>query len=323
MENKQIPLVSVIIPTYNSGKFVTRAVQSVLEQSYPHHEVIVIDDGSTDATKDVLHEFDGHITYLYQQNSGPSAARNAGIKVARGEYICFLDADDLWTPNRLEVQLAFMEDHRDIGLVFSDFEEFDADETFRKSFLAEKMFRPDIVSQIPIREAFTKLVIENFIPTSTVMVRRECFQKAGLFDERFLLRHDRDEWLRISAYFGIACLPKILCKKRKHDSNISRDREGTIRFLIKVFEKNRFLFPDLAPTAVWKKQLAKSYLGLGYHLLYKNEKKEARQVAFHSLRHVATMGAFRLILLTFMGFPIIQFLRRIKRELLGQKGELS
>jgi glycosyltransferase involved in cell wall biosynthesis len=318
MENKQTPLVSVVTPTYNSGNFIAQAIQSVLEQTYQHHEVIVIDDGSTDETKDVLRGFNSYIKYLYQENRGPSAARNAGIRAARGKYICFLDADDLWVANKLEVQLAFMEHHCDIGLVFSDFEEFDADRILRGSFLAEKVFRYDIVSEIPIREAFMKLVMENFIPTSTIMVRKECFEKVGLFDESLRSVEDRDMLLRIAAHFGIACIPLVLSKKRVHGSNISGDRELANRSLIKVLEKNRRLFSNLAPATVWRKRLAYSYLGLGYQLLYTNQKKEARQVAIQSLTYVVTTGAFRLILLTFMGWPVIQFLRRIKRELQGQ-----
>ncbi len=91
-----MPLVSVIIATYNSGKFIAQAVQSVLEQSCRLHEVIVIDDGSTDETKDVLSGFHDRIKYFYQENQGPSAARNKGIKMAKGGYISFLDSDDLW-----------------------------------------------------------------------------------------------------------------------------------------------------------------------------------------------------------------------------------
>ncbi|HEV8051797.1 MAG TPA: glycosyltransferase family A protein, partial [Parachlamydiaceae bacterium] len=90
-------LISVVIPAYNAEQFIGQTIQSVLDQTYPCHEIIVVDDGSTDSTKEVLKRFDGSIRYLYQQNKGPSAARNAGIQVAQGEFICFLDADDCWT----------------------------------------------------------------------------------------------------------------------------------------------------------------------------------------------------------------------------------
>src|SRR5882762_2853867 len=211
------PRVSVIIPTYNSGRFIVQAVQSVLDQTYRQFEIIVIDDGSTDATKDILRDFDGYIRYFYQENRGPSAARNAGIEIAGGDYICFLDADDIWMPNKLAVQLAFMAQYDDIGLVFSDEEEVDLDTGLHRSILAKTGFRSDIVSQIPMQDAFKKLLIENFIPTSTVMARTTCFIKAGLFDESLRVVEDRDMWLRIAAYFTIACVPVILGKKRAHE----------------------------------------------------------------------------------------------------------
>src|SRR2546428_514370 len=160
MGNKT-PLISIIIPTYNSGRFVAQAVQSVLKQTYRCYEILVVDDGSTDETKDVLSKFGNCIKYIYQENRGPSAARNVGIKVARGKYVCFLDADDMWVPNKLKVQLAFIERDDGIGLVFSDHEEFDAEGILCRSFLAGKMFRSDIISPVPIKEAFKKLIIEN------------------------------------------------------------------------------------------------------------------------------------------------------------------
>ena len=169
-------------------------------------EIIVVDDGSTDATKDILREFNGHIQYCYQENCGPSAARNTGIKIARGDYICFLDADDIWMPNKLEIQLAFMKQYDDISLVFSDTEEVDLDKGLHRSILAKMAFRSDIISQIAIQDAFTKLLIENFIPTSMVIARKQCFAKAGLFDEGLRVTEDRDMWLRIAACFKIACV---------------------------------------------------------------------------------------------------------------------
>ena len=122
----QAPIVSVIIPAYNAERFIPQAIQSVLEQTYQSYEIIVVDDGSTDKTKDILKEFEDKVCCIYQENQGPSAARNAGIKISQGRYICFLDADDIWTPDKLEVQVEFLECHPDISLVFSDHQDFDA-----------------------------------------------------------------------------------------------------------------------------------------------------------------------------------------------------
>jgi glycosyltransferase involved in cell wall biosynthesis len=326
------PLVSVIIPTYNSGRFIAQAVQSVLSQTYQQFEIIVIDDGSTDATRDILLEFDGYIQYCYQENCGPSAARNAGIKIAGGDYICFLDADDIWMPNKLEIQLAFMAQHEDISLVFSDMEEWDLDKRLPRSFLETKAFRSDIVSQTPIQDTFKKLLIENFVLTSTVMARKECFVKAGLFDESLRVAEDRDMLLRITAYFKIACIPFILGKKRAHESNISSSAELTLRCRVAVWDNARRRFPSLAPAAIVHNLMADAYLQLGYILLAKDQQKDARQAGLQSLIHAAKAVFMRtsrhpflpayqwfhgvwLMLFTCMGGPMTQSLWRAKNAI--------
>ena len=326
------PLVSVIIPTYNSGRFIAQAVQSVLDQTYRQFEIIIIDDGSTDATRDVLREFNAHIRYCYQENRGPSAARNAGIEIAGGDYICFLDADDTWMPNKLEVQLAFMAKHDDISLVFSDMEERDLDKRLPTSFLEKKVFRSNIVSQIPIQDTFKKLLIENFVLTSTVMARKDCFVKAGLFDESLRVSEDRDLLLRITAYFKIACIPLVLGKKRAHESNISSSSELTLRCRIAVWDNARRRFPHLAPAAIVHNLMADAYLQLGYILLAKDHRQEALQAGSQSLTHAAraiftrtsrhpSLSSYQwfygvwLMLFTCLGWPLTQSLWRAKNAI--------
>jgi hypothetical protein len=199
-----------------------------------------------------------------------------------------LDSDDLWALNKLDVQLHFMERNREIGLVFSDHEEFNTEEIVLKSFLAQKMFRADIVSQNPIQEAFRKLVIENFISTPTVMVRKGCFEKAGLFDESLRSVEDRDLWLRIAAYYKIACLPLILTRRRIHETNISRESDLSMYGRIKVLENNRRRFSYLAPAGIWNTILADAYFQFGYILLAKDKRKEALLAGFRSLLHAVT-----------------------------------
>ena len=115
--DKNIPLVTVVIPTYNYGHFVEQAVESALSQRYPNIEVIVVDDGSQDDTKARLEKYRGRIQYIYQRNQGLSAARNTGILKARGEYIAFLDADDIWIPEKISEQIGMFKSVAQIGLV--------------------------------------------------------------------------------------------------------------------------------------------------------------------------------------------------------------
>ena len=329
------PLISVIIATYNSARFIAQAIKSVLSQTYSRYEVIIIDDGSTDETKDALREFNGAIRYLYQDNRGPSAARNAGIRLAQGEYICFLDADDLWESNKLELQLNFLEQHSDVGLVFSDEEEISAVGEPHQSLLGRSKFYSDLVDQQPLQDAFRKLLIENFILTSTVMARKACFAEAGLFDENLRVVEDRDLWLRIGAHFGIACLPRILGKKRAHEANISANSELTLRSRIQVWKKVRHRFPSLAPADVMTALCAETYLQLGYILLTTDRRKEARQASLKSLtyaiQHYLVSGstdmslpsyrwdfAIGLLPLTFLGWSTTRSLWRFSHALVSK-----
>jgi len=311
--NSRMPLVSVIIPTYNSSQFVAQAVSSVLDQTYHRYEIIVVDDGSTDKTRTVLEQFRDKIKYVCQENRGPSSARNAGIKVARGEYVAFLDSDDLWTPNKLEVQVAFLGCHPHIGLVFSDIERFGQGKAVRQS-LAEEVFGPTILSEIPVRKAFAKLVQVNYIPTPTVMMRKECFKTVGLFDENLRCVEDRDMWLRIAAYFDVAYIPSVLCKRRLHSSNISKDNEVAFYSRFEVLKRSYNHFPEKAPAELWDKELAQLYFQLACKLLLKKRRLDARRAAFQSLRHVATIRAIGLVCATFLGWPIVERLRRMKRS---------
>ena len=122
-----MPRVSVVIPTYNRSDYILEAVESILTQTYRDFEIIIVDDGSTDDTRDVLagQIEAGTIRYIYQENRSKSAARNHGIRLAKGEYIAFLDSDDLFTPTKLAKQVAFLDEHPDIGFVHSWYSKFD------------------------------------------------------------------------------------------------------------------------------------------------------------------------------------------------------
>ncbi|MCA9469347.1 MAG: glycosyltransferase family 2 protein [Nitrospira sp.] len=317
-------LISVIIPAYNAEQFIHLALESVLSQSHPPHEIIVIDDGSTDNTRKVLTNFKGKVRCLYQQNRGPSAARNAGIRVAEGDLICFLDADDLWVSNKLASQHAYMMAHPEIAMVFSDHEEFNEEGMGLVSYLGikQKAFGVFPIEAGPIENAFEKLVVENFISTPTVMVRKACLEKTGGFDEEIWSVEDRDLWLRISAVFPIACIPKIFCKRRFHQGNISRQKELTFQGRIRVLEKNRKLFPHLVLDGVWRRELAAHYLGLGFLLLQKGRKWEAFQAGIKTLSYglegIAERGCpvgipaiFKgcgLLGATILGWPMSRFL---------------
>jgi len=278
-------LVSVVIPTHNSATFIAEAVQSVRAQTYRNYEIIVVDDGSRDNTREVLEPFGDHITYLYQDNRGVAAARNAGIKLAEGELICLLDADDNWASNKLELQTAFMAEQPGVGLLFSDAEETEGTKIQKRSILSTMKFGAEALSQRPFKKAFSRLIEENFIPTSTVMIRKACLSTAGLFDEELQNAEDRDMWLRLAACSEVACLPEVLARKQSHGANISSRTEVALRSRIKVWDKARRQWPALAPAMVYQRMLAGAYEELGYIHLTRGESRAARQCGIARLRN--------------------------------------
>jgi len=278
------PTVSVIIPAYNSEQFVGASIDSVLAQSYRPLEVVVVDDGSKDGTKAAVRAFGDRVRYLFQANQGPAAARNTGIAAATGDLICFLDADDLWTADKLESQVAFMEQHPAVGLLFADSEEFEAETVACRSLLATSRYWAELQAQPIVREAFQKLLEENFIPTSTVMIRKECFATAGTFDVMLKGPEDRDMWSRIAAHVPIAVMPRVLARKRVVLSSVSRDVETTLRSRVRLWTKARRLFPELAAAPTVDALLAATYLHLGFVLLHKENTREARQAGLKVFR---------------------------------------
>lgn len=308
------PLVSVVIPAYNAGRFVGQAVRSALDQTYGNREVIVVDDGSTDDTKLVLSQFAGQVRYLHQENRGASAARNTGVRAAEGAIICFLDADDLWALNKLELQVAFLQEHRDIGLVSGQHEEFRDNGAPYVPFVATQDPARSAARTFPHPAGFLQLVRSNFIRGNTVMARKECFDKVGLFDVNLAAAEDWDMWIRIAAHFSIACLPWVMSKKRLHGSNKSADLERMANSRIKIVEKNQSLFPGLAPAAVWDEVLGKYYLRAGCTALVKNRPTEARQMARRSLESALTIKAALVVLATFMTRPAVEMALRVWRN---------
>ncbi len=187
--------VSVIIPTYNRAHVLKRAIQSVLDQTYPDFELIIVDDGSEDNTEETVKAFrDQRIIYIrHDRNRGGSAARNTAIKSARGKYIAFQDSDDEWVPEKLEKQMkVFRDSSPEVGVVYSGF------------FKWEKTQKVYIPSPWVIQREDSihgELLKGNFVGAPSAVVRKECFQKMGGFDEEIPVLEDWELWIRISKYY--------------------------------------------------------------------------------------------------------------------------
>jgi glycosyltransferase involved in cell wall biosynthesis len=187
--DKQGQLVSIIIPSYNAAAYVKYAVDSALAQTYKNCEVIVVDDGSTDNTRQVLAPYidSGKIKYIYHENKGLAGARNTGIKNSSGEYIALLDADDIFLPEKIAEQVRVLEENTDFGVCYSDLIHF-SDSEPRKFYHHRYKY--------PSGNIFEPLLHKQFINPLTVMARREVFEQCGYFNESLRRSEDWDLWLR-------------------------------------------------------------------------------------------------------------------------------
>lgn len=205
-------LVSAVIPTYNYGHFVCEAVESALAQTYAPLEVIVVDDGSTDDTRDRLARYGDRIRYVRQENQGLSAARNTGIREARGRWVAFLDSDDRWHPRRLELQMDYAATNPGVGLVAADqlSGPFDG---------WPEVPEPGRVSARPV--AMREMLVRSRFGPGGVLARRDCFDAVGGFDTGLRSAEDRDMWIRIAAQFPVVKLEAPLWWYRLHQGSMS------------------------------------------------------------------------------------------------------
>ncbi len=233
-----MPEVSVILPLYNVAAFVRAAAESVLSQSWRDLELIAVDDGSTDSTAREIEEIgDPRVLLLRQNRRGPAAARNTALGCAHGRYIAFLDGDDVWLPGKLAQDLAYLETHPEAYLLFSSTRIVDV--AGHDLGRASRTWS----GALTLRD----LLIENRIPTSTVVMRSEAVQRAGWFDEALPVSSDFDYWLRVSI-LGTGSLhgrPQVTTLYRTRAGQVSSDWQQRLQIRQKIMAKMRVLYPDL------------------------------------------------------------------------------
>jgi glycosyltransferase involved in cell wall biosynthesis len=209
-----MPKVSVIIPTYNRGSFIGSTIESILNQTYKDFEVIVIDDGSTDDTEERVKVFGKKVRYIYQENSGPSAARNNAIRNAKGKYIAFCDSDDRFLPKKLEKQMKFIRKHNKCRFLYTYYYNVNAAGEITK-------LRKPVSCENQEHLQYCLFIRKFTIRTSTLLVHRDCFKKAGLFNEKYWYSQDWDMWLRLAGYERGYCLKEPLSEYWLHGDNRS------------------------------------------------------------------------------------------------------
>jgi len=309
------PLVSVIIPCYNAALTLAETVTSVLEQTYKNVEIIIVDDGSTDNSRDVAVSFGSRVTYIPKENGGPAGARNLGIRRSRGELIAFLDADDLWLPEKLSKQINFLHAHPDTALLCSAVNrKYENGSTEIKS-----------CSDLPdSRISFVRLWQDNPITTSTVVCHREVFTAVGNFDENKTIQsvEDYDLWLRIAGTFTVRFLDEPLAVYNVSNQGLNRSNlERTFTALLYTYEKQR--------SSAQGRGLTETDLEIKRYYLYKlcgirlfgvNSFGQARKYLLLALRHYwSDPVVISYLLATFFPENFILLLKRLTWRRLSNK----
>lgn len=243
--------VSVVIPAHNAADYLAECLASVRTQAAGASlEILVVDDGSTDDTSKVAASHADVVLVRLATNRGPSMARNAGIEASSGQFVAFLDADDLWPSGSLAARLEILQRRPEAGLVFGDCRQFDAcgprvETEFEVHALGTNAWgSTDIVPQ-----AYWGLLAQNFITTGSVLVPRSVLDEVGGFCEDLRLVEDLDLWLRIAQRRPIAWCGQVCLLRRRHDHNLSRDAEAMSLAYLTVLQRQRQLLDPLPARA--------------------------------------------------------------------------
>jgi glycosyltransferase involved in cell wall biosynthesis len=262
--------VAIVIPTYNCARPLPRAIESVLAQTYRDYQVFVIDDGSTDGTDVIVQQYADRITYVQQPNAGAAAARNHGISLSRSRYVAFLDADDVWLPTKLERQIELLNSQPEVGLVCSD-------------FLMEGVVHTSQIDHPTSAFSgryFEYLLRHCFIFTSAVVVRRQCLDEIGAFNESLKVSEDYNLWLRIASRWPVAVVPEILVHKHHSSGSLSvaTSIEDRLRYGIAAFEHVLSVSTGLSDheRRILRRAIADRYHIFGSYLLLQGNQRAAR-----------------------------------------------
>lgn len=257
-------LVSVILPIYNGEQFVARAIKSVLNQTYKELEIIVVDDGSSDNSLDVVRSYaDARLKVFTKENGGPASARNFGIKRSSGEFIALIDQDDLWYPKKLEKQIRLISQNSKLDMVYCN-----ALSIYEDGSGPTRKWSELHIPQTG--KVFIELYRYNFILCSSAIFRKSLINKIGFIDEnrKFFGVDDYEYWLRIALNSEIGYVPEILVERRLHKSNLSSRNKKSQSMMydnaIEVQKKYNKLYPNI----FLKRDLSNSYLSQVNDLLY-------------------------------------------------------
>lgn len=316
-----MPKVSVIIPTYNRSRYVTQAIDSILTQTYKDYEIVVVDDGSTDNTREVLEPYMDKIRYIYQENTGVSAARNLGIREAKGEWIAFLDSDDRWMPRKLERQMRLVNSNG-VNVCFTNVIWQSESRARDINFHSTETLKNEQIFTEPFDMIFDE-ALPNVV--STMLIERKLLYRASCFDERFSRGEDNLLVFRLAfqTSFGFIRKPCVIIDRTPKIERLTRDSlhsdECLKRYLSSIlilFEA--YYFCHNRPKYVVQKlrYLLRDYLSRAavLHCLGKNA-FDARRFALEGMHFGSGWRAFgRCIAVLFCPWLVRRILRSTKRK---------
>lgn len=333
----QVDLISVILPTYNRAKYIVDAIESVLNQTCRDIELIIVNDGSTDDTSQVIAPFlnDGRIRYVVQENAGAASARNRGIALSTGRYVAFIDSDDIWKKDKLEIQLSIMNRLPEVALVCSDFSSRDDEGRVKPSHIKSyfsvfddyDLGYQDVFGHtleeghIYWGKIYETMLFGNLILTSTCFCRRDVFNQMGVFDTRYETLEDYDLFLRITRQYDAAFVDKPLVCYRYSANQLSGEAFfGKLCLnLIEIFEKNVVSIDDKQFLMRNKKRI-KRHRGMIHYqqaYFYFSHDKMASAANFYwkSIRHdPARYKSYVYLLFSLLPIGITHFIRRSKSK---------
>ena len=310
--NDQLPLVSAVIPAFNSERYLARAIRSVLAQSYPRVECIVVDDGSTDRTPEVIAEFGSRVHGIRQRNGGASMARNTGIEAARGRYIAFLDSDDYWLRNKIELQVGVLANDPELVLISSglswigasvDPEHIDAD---------EPEFEPQRLERF---NGLEHLIADPYLGTPTVVVHASSAKEIGGFDTTLPVGEDVDFYFRVCARRPYATLRQELVRCQFRPGSLTTRADGyvwNLEVLDRLVAANPG-FADRYGAAVQHRREA-VYTEWVESLIFRGDGRAAREVLVSSAKDVVLPKYPSLYLKSWFA-TTIRAARRMRRRL--------
>jgi len=286
-DSSATPAVSVVIATYNRARFLPETMDSVLGQRFRDFELIVVDDGSTDETQQVLKPYGDRVRYFYQENSGPSAARNLGVRHARGEWIAIQDSDDLSAPDHLESLFAFAEKNPDCGMVFANGAYLGGPEHNRETIIPKDKSRRLAQQGVRLLDLFEKSIVR----LQAALLSKTCLETIGGHDESLRICMDLDLAFRIFMRYPVAYLDKVVFLYRKHEGNIGRNQDLRLLENIRVIEKLVREFPQ-AGEELGTRRIAQRTAYRYYRLAKGRWKAGDRDGAREAIRKAASLCPF-------------------------------